>query len=191
MNDDWKAAWDPVVAQVGQDLSSGKIRYGADPIERSAVRRYLEHLEFDCALHHDPDVAREHGHADMTAPYTAVNTFTLDPLWRPGTTIFDSEGRNDQPFAPPKLRHPPGTPKMTGHFATDIELEWFRPLVVGDHLGRRGHKLLSCEPKETRVGRGAFLKFESEIVDQHGEVVARSRLGIYLYEPHPKPSVPA
>jgi hypothetical protein len=45
--------------------------------------------------------------------------------------------------------------------------------------------LLSCVPKETRVGRGAFCTFESEIVSDKGDVVARMRTGTYAYDPHP------
>ncbi|MCP9977467.1 hypothetical protein [Actinomadura madurae] len=42
---------------------------------------------------------------------------------------------------------------------------------------------MSCAPKETAVGRGAFLTWESEIVTEPGEVVARIRIGTYAYVP--------
>jgi hypothetical protein len=42
--------------------------------------------------------------------------------------------------------------------------------VVGDRLLRRGARLAACEPKETM--RGAFLTWESEIVNPRLEVVA-------------------
>ena len=38
-------------------------------------------------------------------------------------------------------------------------------------------------PKETSVGRGAFLKWESDVVTESGEVVARIRIGTYAYVP--------
>src|SRR5919202_1821824 len=149
-NDDWRGAWDDMLAAVGRDFSDGKTSYGVDPVERSALRRYLEPLEFDCPLH------------------------------------FDEDDRNAQPARSPinDRGERPG-PKTTGFFATDMELDFIRPVVVGECVGRRGNKLISCTPKETSVGRGAFLKWESELVNQDGEVVARMRTGTYAYIPRP------
>lgn len=62
--------------------------FTADPIERSAVRRYLEPLEFDCALHYDPGFARLHGYEDVVAPVSALSTFAMGPMWCPGERIF-------------------------------------------------------------------------------------------------------
>jgi len=42
---------------------------------------------------------------------------------------------------------------------------------------------VACEPKETRVGRGAFITTETEIVAGDEEVVARIRTGLFLYTP--------
>ena len=75
-------------------------------------------------------------------------------------------------------------PRTTGYFATDMEMDFVRPVTLGERLGRRGHRLLSCTPKETAVGRGAFMKWESEVVDADGEVVMRMRTGTYAYQPH-------
>ena len=49
---------------------------------------------------------------------------------------------------------------------------------------RRGARLAACEPKETKIGRGAFLTWESEIVNPRLEVVARLRTTFYRYNPH-------
>jgi acyl-CoA thioesterase FadM len=75
-------------------------------------------------------------------------------------------------------------PPSPGFFATDIEIDYLQPVVVGDHVCMRGRKLLSCIPKETRVGRGAFITWESEILNQRAELVARIRVGMYQYVPH-------
>jgi hypothetical protein len=75
-------------------------------------------------------------------------------------------------------------PRTTGFFGTDIEVDFERPVVAGERIGRRGKRLLSCSPKETSVGRGAFLTWESEIVSDRGDVVGRIRIGTYAYVPH-------
>ena len=42
---DWKAEWQPVVDAVGDDFADGAVTWGGDPVERGAIRRYLEPLE--------------------------------------------------------------------------------------------------------------------------------------------------
>jgi hypothetical protein len=129
-------------------------------------------------------VAREHGYPDVTMPYTGVIAWTLPAAWRPGETLFDSDDRDSQPVRSEiNNADMPIGPKTTGFFGTDIELDFVRPVVAGERIGRRGRKLLSCSPKETAVGRGAFLMWESDIVTSEGEVVARLRVGTYAYVP--------
>lgn len=183
-DDSWVRDWDPVVAAVGQDFAPGEVAWGADVVERGAIRRFLEPLEFDCALHTDPEVAAAHGHADVTMPASGVIAWTLPPTWVPGETLFDSDDRDSQPvrsaIAGPGLEIGPPT---TGFFGTDVELDFLREVVAGERIGRRGRRLVSCRPKETGVGRGAFLVWESDVVSDRGDVVARFRVGSYAYVP--------
>jgi hypothetical protein len=69
MADDWTMTWSALIVRIGSDPTDDAVTWGADPIERSSVRRYLEPLEFDCALHYDPEAARRHGFTDVIAPY--------------------------------------------------------------------------------------------------------------------------
>ena len=48
-------------------------------------------------------------------------------------------------------------------------------------MSRRGALLLSCMPKQTRVGRGAFICWQSEIIDQRRNVLARLRTTFFRY----------
>lgn len=189
---DWKSDWQEVVDAVGRDFLDGATTWGGDPVERGAVRRYLEPLELDCALHTDPEVAAAAGHADTTMPVTGVIAWTIPAAWQPGQVLFDSDERDAQPVhsAINNADMDLG-PRTTGFFGTDIELDFEREVLVGEHLGRRGKTLLSCTPKETGVGRGAFMTWESEIVSRPAdrpevepEVVGRIRIGTYAYVPH-------
>jgi acyl dehydratase len=185
MTEDWKAAWQPLIDAVGQDFSGGLRTVGADEISAAAVRRYLEPLEFDCALHYDAEVARAHGYEDIIAPTTSIQTFSLPPMWQPGQTIFTSAERDAQPSNGALSGFKtPLEPPTTAYFATDYEVEYLCPVTVGDRLHRRGATLLACLPKETKVGRGAFLIWASEIRNQRDEVVARMRTTWLRYNPH-------
>ena len=183
-DDDWKAAWSHVVDRIGESAGDGSISWAADRVERGAVRRYLEPLEFDCALHYSTEVAQAHGYADVIAPYTSVFSFSGGPQWEPGTVAFPSADRNAGPQRTviDADEYPDGA---TGLFATDFEVTYHRPLVVGERVGGRGRVTTDVSLKETRVGRGAFVKFESTLVDETEEPVATLRTGLFVYEPKP------
>lgn len=188
VSDDWKAAWQPMIDAVGRDFDDKPPVFVADPIERSTIRRWLEPLEFDCALHYDPEVARAHGHTDVVVPTSALPTFALAPMWRPGETLFTSAERDAQPATSSVSGIKTGLePPTSGYFATNIDYEYLRQAVAGDRLLKRGARLLACQPKETKVGRGAFITWESELVNQRHEVVVRTRATFFRYNPHPKP----
>jgi acyl dehydratase len=185
--DDWRSAWDGMVAAVGRDFADGAVTYGADPVAVSDIRRFLEPLEFDCPLHYSQKAAQDAGFADVTLPYTAAMTWSIPPMWSPGDPpLFDDDSRDAQPARSPINNADPGpAPPTSGFFATDLEMDFVRPVVAGECVARRGRKLLSCTPKETSVGRGAFLNWESEFINDRGDVIARMRTGTYAYQPHP------
>lgn len=182
----WQDEWAPVTAAVGTDFSDGSVTWGADAVERGTIRRFTEPLEIDSPLHFDAEHAREHGYPDVIAPYTQILSYSIPAMWRPGEeTLYSSAGPDAQPDRSPiNNEDMPLGPPTTGFFATDIELAFVRPVSVGERVGRRGHKLVSCTPKETSLGRGAFLTWESELITGTGEVVAYYRTGTYAYQPH-------
>lgn len=182
----WHRDWDPMVAMIGQDLSNGRTVWGADRVEAGTVRRFLEPLELGSPIHYDSDAARSHGFVDIVAPATSLLAFTVPAMWKPGdATLFASADADAQPTRSPIDNPDPGpAPPTTGFFATEISMEYLRPVCVGERLGTRGRRLVSCVPKETSVGRGAFTTLEREVVSDRGDVVARLRTGTYAYNPH-------
>lgn len=186
MKKDWKSAWQPMIQAIGEDFSNGERATGSDVIEKGAIRKFLEPLEFDCALHYDEATAKEYGYDDVIAPYSSLYTWTLPPYWSPGSDkAFTSAERNAQPtYNPLSDIKTDLAPETTGYFATDIEIDYLQPIVIGDRLSREGQVLLSCVPKETKVGRGAFMVWESKVVNQDDDEIAVIRMGTYSYQPH-------
>jgi acyl dehydratase len=172
---------------VGTEFGDGVVREGPDTVEPGAVRRFCEPLEFGCPLHHDRTVARAHGYRDVVVPVSGIITFTIPPLWRPGEpAVFTSPERDAQP-ARSALR-PQSTglePQTSGYFAAEVAADYLAPVIVGDRLARVGNRLVACVPKETSVGRGAFVTWQYEIRNQRGEAVARVRNTTYSYVPDP------
>jgi hypothetical protein len=190
LSDEWKNAWQPVIDRIGESLTSEDVKWAPDLVEAGAIRRWLEPLEFDCALHDDRQVAQAQGYLDVVAPMTSLGTFAAPRLRSPGSSLFTEADRNAQPLVrslrPPL---PAEAPSVSGYFATDINFEFLRSVTVGERLGRRGLRLVACVPKETKVGRGAFVTFEVETVSSRGDVVSRMRYGLFCYNPHPEPSL--
>jgi acyl dehydratase len=176
-----------MIDAVGTEFGGGDPRPGPDAVEAGAVRRFTEPLEFGCPLHYDRAVARRHGYRDVVAPVSSIMTFTIPPLWRPGEpAVFTSPDRNAQPARTglgPRLTGL--EPQTSGYFAAETGADYLAPVTVGDRLARVGNLLVSCIPKETSVGRGAFVTWQYEIRNQRGEAVARVRSTTYSYVPHP------
>jgi hypothetical protein len=185
----WQEEWQPLVDAVGREFGDGNVVFGADAVELGTIRRYVEPLEIDSPLHYDSDAARAQGYPDVVAPYTAAMPFSVPPMWRPGEpTLYEDPDPDAQPARSPiNNQDMPLGPMTTGFFATDIEIDFVRPLVVGERVGRRGNRLISCAPKETSMGRGAFLKWQAELVTDGGDVVGYVRTGTYAYSPHSGP----
>ena len=186
MSDEWMQAWQPTIDVVGRDFSGGLESTAIDTIELGAVRKFLEAVELDCPLHYDAEVAKAHGYRNVLAPISGVSQTWLDAaLWRPGlgSRYPSNHPHVDVPRERVTEAPSPPTPPTTVGFATDVEIEYFEPPVVGDRLTVRGRKLVSCTPRETRVGRGAFMVWEREVINQDGARVALIRNGGYSYVP--------
>lgn len=175
--------WEHTRAWIGRAL---RVYEGCDAVEASAIRSRLEVLEFGCPLHYDEKIAKEAGYKDVFAPYTMLQTYSSPATWRPGqSTSWQSNHPN---FAiETKIRHGDIPSPGTHSFATDVEIEYFKPLYLGDRVSMQERRLVNVNPKHTRVGDGAFLTWESRFVNHHGEMVATARTSSFVYIPHPRP----
>ncbi len=181
--DGWASAWGPVIDQVGADLALRE-QVGADPVEAGMIRRFLEPVELGAALHYDPVLASELGYDALPAPVSSYMSFSLAPLWQPGEILFDSDDRNAMPVSNPAAKQPiPGEPHTSGFVMVNIEADYYSPACVGDRLKRVGLRLMDCKPRQTRLGRGAFITFETDIVREDGGLVAVYRMTQFRYEP--------
>lgn len=182
---DWKADWQPMVDAVGREFDEDAPLQWGERIDATAVARYLEPLELDCRLHSDPDVARAHGHDQLVVPDTALFTLSLPLLWRPGDEpIFQSDERDALPVTAGVGGRLCGLePPTTGAFAVQWDTDFLKPALIGDRLCRRGLLLVACRPKETKVGRGAFITWQTDIINEGLEVLAHIRSTLYRYVP--------
>lgn len=149
---------------------------GADAVERGAIRRRLEVLEWDCPLHLDDDAARALGYDGIIAPATMVETFAIPPYWQPG----DPSAQPGDPAALPPLvlREIPAPGRSM--VATGMETEYLQPLYVGDTV-HSVSKLVDVVMKRTRLGDGAFLTVETVFFNQRDERIAVGRMTVFRF----------
>ncbi len=179
--------WDDLKAAVGQDFSDGAARYGPDAVERWSLRALCEPFEMDCPLHWDDAAARRWGYRGVIAPQWGVSVFTAGGRWAPGRSSLFTDPCKESAYFEVGNRvtaRPLPMPRTSQVFATDIEVEYYRPVYLGDRLAVRAQKLLSVDVKPTRVGLGAFVVIEREVINQDRELVAYVRMGTYHFNPH-------
>jgi len=171
----WKEAESYIGKVIGEDV-------GVDAVELGSIRRWLEPKEFDCALHTDAAAAKAAGYRDVIAPCTTVFSYGLPAYWSPGDPPA-AMGDEPRQIPIPVIFDVPAP--CTLSFASNIDMEFFEPMVVGDRITRTS-RLASIAHKELRVGKGAFMTQEDTYTNQHGAKVAVVMLTIFRFVPPDK-----
>jgi len=167
--------WEEAETFVGKKIGS---QVGADRVEEGTIRRRLEAIEFDCPLHYDEEAAKKAGYKGIIAPCTMASTYATSAYWKPG----DPHTKPDDPLKgiPLSLLDVPAPGTRT--FASDVELEFYAPMYIGDTISSED-KLIELTHKELRVGKGAFMVQESTYKNQKGELVGIMRMWVFRYNP--------
>lgn len=162
---------------------------GVDRVEPSVVRRLCEPLELHSTLHHDPELARSWGFDTAVAPICGVGTTYVDPgSWRHGDgTQYPTAGRDEPPARANGVETGSHTTKLpvpddSVGILTEVGLELYAPVHVGDLLSVRSIRLTTVVPKRTSVGGGAFLTFVNEIWNERRHVATVTKVGFH-YQP--------
>ncbi len=178
--------WSATMEFVGRDIMLDP-KTGIDAVEHSAIRRQMEVLEMDCPLHFDDAVARRNGYDGVFAPLHMIQTFQTASMWEPGLGSIwptdDPHFTNSGTGRAGKTENVP-SPGTAG-FVTDLEVEFLKPLYVGERVTQVSQTLLDVNPRRTRVGDGAFLTYESLFENQSGVTVGRQLMVSYTYIPNP------
>lgn len=168
--------WEEAEAYLGKVIGED---VGVDAVELGSIRRWLEPKEFDCTLHTSREAAREAGYDDVVAPNTMVFSYGLPAYWSPGDANAQM-GDEPRQIPIPVIFDVPAP--CTLSFASNIDMEFLEPLVVGDRVSRTS-RLVNIEHKELRVGNGAFMTQEDTYRNQRGGKVAVVLLTIFRFSP--------
>lgn len=184
-----KYTWDDTVKAIGKDFTGGKDRMAQETIETFAVARLCEVWEIGSPIYWHKDAAKQAGYGNVVVPWSSTQqTFTNSSFWRPGEpTRFPMSSEKDASASDPSPAQETEDvlpmPPHTNSVRTDMEIEFFEPVCVGDRLTSRGDKVVNVRPRKTRIGFGAFVNWESLVYNQRGALVARVVRGSYSYNP--------
>lgn len=181
--------WSETRAFIGRNILL-EPKTGIEPVEQSTIRRQMEVLEMDCPLHFDEAVAKQQGYDGVFAPPHMVQTFQVSSLWEPGmTSIWTTDDPHFTVAGTGRAGKVEKVPTAgTAGFVTDLEVEFLKPLYLGDKVTQVSQTLLDVNPRKTRVGDGAFSTYESFYENQRGERVSRQKMTLYSYVPNPQPA---
>jgi acyl dehydratase len=138
------------------------------------IRHWCETLEDGNPLYMDGDYARSRGFRSVVAPPGSFMTaFAMQFRWP-----WPPRGREPAPHIHYDIKDALDLPVG---IINKIDVEMGVPLQVGDRLSV-SQRLVSVSPwKKTRLGEGHFWTMDRIYRNQHGELVARERMGAFGY----------
>ncbi len=171
-----QGTWEQAQSYVGKVVG---VSHGADAVDQSSVRRWLEPKEFACPLFDDEQAAIDAGYQGKIAPSTMAMTLGQPAHWQQGDAFTKNTDEAKQ-IPIPVIFDVPAPFSLS--FATSMEMEFFLPLYHGDTLNTT-HELISLVAKELKVGKGAFFKQKDTYRNQDDEIVAIGILDIFRFNP--------
>jgi acyl dehydratase len=151
---------------------------GADVVERTGLRRFLEALEWDEPIHHDRSAARAAGHPDVVVPMSSHTVFAMPAYWAPGDP---PAGPDDEPLLP-RMPFFDAFPVGSRTFNLGFRRERGRDIALGDHLGC-AYEIVSVTPKRLRVGEGAIVEIAARYQTHDGDLASTATFRVFNYIP--------
>jgi hypothetical protein len=185
-NVDEKYTWEDTAKYIGTDYSGGIIMVADEMVDKVMISRYCEPAEIGCLIYWDEAIARMAGYRSQVVPWAMVKEVpTYMGNWRPGQETrypldADPEYQARLASRSPSVGGPPRPPTNAGFF-TDMDIEFFEPLCIGDRVTTMGHVLHHVIPRETRVGVGAFVGNTTSYFNQFGQCIAKATQGSYSF----------
>ncbi|HZU80228.1 MAG TPA: bifunctional MaoC family dehydratase N-terminal/OB-fold nucleic acid binding domain-containing protein [Acidimicrobiales bacterium] len=159
-----------------------------DPVNQPMIRHWVEAMGDENPVYVDEDAARAAGFSGVIAPATMLQAWIMQGY---RATMAREQARSasvavEAPSArsaQDELFAVLDAAGFTSVVATNCEQEYFRPLVLGDHLTVSSVIESVSGEKRTGLGDGHFVTTRSDFHDQHGELVATMRFRILRFRP--------
>lgn len=137
------------------------------------IRHWLETVEDANPLYNDADYARSRGFKDIIAQ-PGMNICTLVMPYRWPMKAFHKTRQLLHFELKDLLEQPVG-------ILANYEMQFFRPVEIGDRLSTTGRLVEISDYKRTRLGAGYFTKLETSYYNQRDELVSQAFTNLFSY----------
>lgn len=171
--------WMELQNSIGMDLGGGP-SVAPDEVNMPMIRHWIDAFDDRNPAYEDESLAEQTRFSGVIAPPAMLQTWTMA---RPKIEGIAERGgsaveiNQDSPLM--KL----DAAGFNATLATNSELEFVRPLRVGDQLVSQTILESVSEQKKTGLGKGYFVTWVSTYRDQHDEVVGRQTFRILKFNP--------
>jgi 3-oxo-4,17-pregnadiene-20-carboxyl-CoA hydratase alpha subunit len=166
-------------------LSAGDPTAGPDEVNQAMIRHWVEAMGDENPVYTDAEAARANGFPGVIAPPTMLQSWIMRGYKATAElAAARAEGRTGESTHPSDdLMHVLDEGGFTSVVATNCEQEYFRPVVLGDHLSVASSIESVSPEKHTALGIGHFITTLLSFTDQRGEPVAAMRFRILKFRP--------
>ncbi|NKY53826.1 FAS1-like dehydratase domain-containing protein [Nocardia vermiculata] len=166
---------------VGQEAEPPRVaRY---PVNAAMIRNWVEAHDDLNPIYVDTDAARTTGRADVVCPPAMISTWVMSGYrrWREVQRLRAERVVEDCAYA--RLLALLDEAGFTSVVATDVEQDYHRELVPGDHVTAH-FTIESISPvKRTGLGEGRFITLHKSYENQHGDLLAEERFRLLRFRP--------
>nr|WP_240945486.1 MaoC family dehydratase N-terminal domain-containing protein [Rhodococcus sp. HNM0569] len=166
---------------VGQEAEPPRVaRYA---VNEAMIRNWVEAHDDVNPVYVDGEAARATGREDVICPPAMISTWVMSGYrrWREVHRLRAEKAVEDCAYS--RLLALLDEEGFTSVVATDVEQDYHRELVPGDHVTAR-FTLESISPfKRTALGEGCFLTLHKSYENQHGDLVAEERFRLLRFRP--------
>lgn len=171
---------DELLERIGQPMGSGGPTLAPDPVNLPMIRHWVDAFDDRNPVYLDEDAAVRAGFGGIVAPAAMLQTWTMA---RPRIEGIRERGGSPDTGDPDTPIAVLGAAGFRGTLATNSELEFDRPLHLGEHLMSASSLDEISELKGTGLGVGYFVTWINTFLTVDGEEVGRQRFRVYKFDP--------
>ena len=172
--------YDALQARVGKNLTNAGPAAAPDTVNMPMIRHWVDALDDRNPVYEDEEYAAHTRFGGIIAPPAMLQAWTMPRSKLDGIRERGGAGVDIDPDSPLGALDRAG---FTATLATNSELEFDRPLRLGDQLTSEVILEAVSTRKKTAMGQGYFVTWVTTYTDDQGQVVGRQRFRVLKFNP--------
>ena len=152
-------------------------------VDEAMIRNWVEAHDDWNPVYLDQEAARETGRPSVVCPPAMVSTWVMAGYRRYRELRQQRAAGQIEDFPYSRMMRELDDAGYTSVVATDVEQEYVRELVPGDHVTCHFTIESISEPKRTGLGSGRFITLLKRYTDADDETVCNERFRLLRFKP--------